>query len=718
MTKLGTGRPPPSPTVVSSDDELGEARVGIPKAAGSTQSPKDAPSRTVSSVPPVPVASPPSVKQQDTAEHRDASSLFGRSGGVDLEGLACNPSKAAFSPPPQPPSAQPIPPPPPQQPPPPPPQPSALETELRTLMENQKLTIKLLVSEKTSLTAQLEGVEELERKYADGEAQLKDSREVEGGQKREKAAAERAREQELELEDARQTTNDLMSRLQESERKLRALEEDDRAVTLERNLKASQDRVTELELQIGKLKQNLTNTNHERDDLKKKMDELTENNEAVTQEKTTLQQELEELKSIHSTASSFLSGAEQARSSPQFLLEATTATVAALQHQVSQLSSDSPAMHVSSTRHDPSRRKLDVVPLRLEEIRPRVVELSNKNAEDEQRVWAAEKKVKELESEVERLEGVGQERTDALEEAEGKAKALDDDMNKMGKKHGNVFKTLGESVSDTQASHVGLAHELADSKAAVAKLEKEVAELRRRDGDVGFEVKRLNDELESRTTELLTVREQLDKSQAEEQEAAAMLRKRVSASEQASPTQPSGPNLSDELLFNLRQQHALDMSTAYYRIQEPETQVFVMHRLQPTSSNVGSALASPQSSVDRRASLSSNRPLTPPSLHRVLAPGPVYEDSLPAETHHKRKVSLSMLKARIESERTAASATLNSPRSSLSCIPISEAYEPTGGTHTPKSEHSHTKRQPNALDEAVGMHILIFGLDVFVSVKH
>ncbi|KIJ32602.1 hypothetical protein M422DRAFT_52813 [Sphaerobolus stellatus SS14] len=561
-------------------------------------------------------------------------------------------------------------------------------------MENQKLTIKLLVSEKTSLTAQLEGVEELERKYADVEAQLKDSKEDEGGQKREKAAFERAREQELELEDARQTTNDLMSRLQESERKLRALEEDDRAVTLERNLKASQDRVTELELQIGKLKQNLTNTNHERDDLKK-MDELTENNEAVTQEKTTLQQELEEIKSIHSTASSSLFGAEQARSSLQFLLEATEATVAGLQHQVSQLSSDSPAMHVSSTRHDPSRRKLDVVPLRLEEIRPQVVELSNKNAEDERRVWVAEKKVKELESEVERLEGVGQERTDALEEAEGKAKALDDDMNKMEKKHGNVFKTLGESVSDTQVSHAGLAHELADSKAAVAKLEKEVAELRRRDGDVGFEVKRLNDELESRTTELLTVREQLDKSQAEEQEAVAMvqrsqvevetlreredvivkLRKRVSASEQASPTQPSGPNLSDELLFNLRQQHALDMSTAYYRIQEPETQVFVMHRLQPTSSNVGSALASPQSSVDRRASLSSNRPLTPPSLHRVLAPGPVYEDSLPAETHHKRKVSLSMLKARIESERTAASATLNSPRSSLSCIPISEAVK-------------------------------------------
>jgi len=43
--------------------------------------------------------------------------------------------------------------------------------------------------------------------------------------------------------------------LQDSERKLRALEEDDRVETLEHGLKASQDRVSELELQIGKQKQ-------------------------------------------------------------------------------------------------------------------------------------------------------------------------------------------------------------------------------------------------------------------------------------------------------------------------------------------------------------------------------------------------------------------------------------------------------------------------------
>ncbi|KIJ36881.1 hypothetical protein M422DRAFT_260742 [Sphaerobolus stellatus SS14] len=149
-----------------------------------------------------------------------------------------------------------------------------------------------------TLTAQLEGFEELEKK--------------------------------LQLEDARQTTNDLRSRLEESESKLHVLEEDDRAETLERNLKASQDQVSELEVQVGKLKQNLTNATNGHNELMKKIDELMSSNEHIIQEKTELQNELEELKSLHASLSTSHTDFERARLSLESQLETSQATVVSL----------------------------------------------------------------------------------------------------------------------------------------------------------------------------------------------------------------------------------------------------------------------------------------------------------------------------------------------------------------------------------------------------
>ncbi|KIJ24400.1 hypothetical protein M422DRAFT_274842 [Sphaerobolus stellatus SS14] len=152
------------------------------------------------------------------------------------------------------------------------------------------------------------------------------------------------------------------------------------------------------------------------------------------------------------------------------------------------------------------------------------------------------------------------------------------------------------------------------------------------------------------------------------------------------------------------------MLTAHSRIRELETKVFdaqaetyVFQRritqledklLQLRASK--SALATPSS---ERQSFNSVRPHT-----KVLASRPVYEDNLSAETRHKRRVSLSMLKARIESERAVMAATLRSP--ALSQIPIEEGEE---GASTPKSEHSlvhlhdgFVRRQPDVFDD---MHV-------------
>ncbi|KIJ29824.1 hypothetical protein M422DRAFT_214820 [Sphaerobolus stellatus SS14] len=753
------------------------------KAATNTTTNAQVPSRTSSPAPvhapPTPVLSPP---PPPSPKHKDVSSLFGDSSGgaaVDFEEfgvisppsphkqLAFSPSKErkqAFSPPP---------------PTPPPQGPSKEELELRTLVEDQKKTIQLLVDEKVSLSAQLEGVEEMERRYADVEAQLEKTKalskdlvgrlkvaeeEREGTARRleevvekERVVAESARDMELELEDARQTTNDLRSRLQESERKLRALEEDDRAETLERNLKASQDRATELELQIGKMKQNLTSITSGRDEMNRKIDDLMTTNERILQEKTELQHELDEFKASHMALSSSHTDSEQARSSLESELEISQATVVSLQHQVSQLSSDlaSHARQLNEARNleaeakaradDAERAKNDLqaensgLLAQLEEMRPKVVELSNKNAEDEERVWKAEKRVQGLEREVERLEGLLEERNGAAEDAEVRVRVLEDEMKKREGKHADELRTLGESVGETQVAHAGLAHELAASKEVIERLEAQVGELKKAAKERKHEVQRVKEELKNREAETELLRGALETTQAAEQDAVAMvqrsqadveslrdqlalredeiarLRETEGSMASQSPRVPQA-SFSEELLSNLRQQHALDMSTSHSRIRELETAVFdaeaSAHAFQRKVTQLEeellqlrtkSALGSPTRPTSERHSISSARPHTP--LRRVLAPRPVYEANLSAETRHKRKVSLSMLKARIESERTAAATLLHSP--ALSHVPISEADESlSGGAHTPKSDNSHShshspfvRRQPDVFDD-------------------
>ncbi|KIJ46273.1 hypothetical protein M422DRAFT_250321 [Sphaerobolus stellatus SS14] len=134
----------------------------------------------------------------------------------------------------------------------------------------------------------------------------------------------------------------------------------------------------------------------------------------------------------------------------------------------------------------------------------------------------------------------------------------------------------------------------------------------------------------------------------------------------------SSLNLNDELLSNLRHQHALDLSTPHSRIRELKSSLFdapdfshiLQHRITALEGDLAQRrrLSSPsRPDFDRRHSSSATgaRP-----LRRVLAPRPVYEANLSAETRHKRKVSLSTLKARIESKRTATlnAMSTNSPR--------------------------------------------------------
>jgi len=133
----------------------------------------------------------------------------------------------------------------------------------------------------------------------------------------------------------------------------------------------------------------------------------------------------------------------------------------------------------------------------------------------------------------------------------------------------------------------------------------------------------------------------------------------------------SSPPLSDEeMLSSLRQQHALDLSASQSQIRALENSVFDAearaHALQKQVHTLEARLAvkEPGSRLGQR-SFSPNhypsRPLSRVQSHSEfgrssfnLSQRPfsrsIFDQSLTPEARHKRKVSLSMLKARIESE--------------------------------------------------------------------
>lgn len=191
-------------------------------------------------------------------------------------------------------------------------------------------------------------------------------------------------------------------------------------------------------------------------------------------------------------------------------------------------------------------------------------------------------------------------------------------------------------------------------------------------------------------------------------------------------------SLDAELLSSLRQQHALDLSAAQSQIRALENSVFdaearshalqkqvaaledqLAHSRSRPSSRLGQRSFSPSqfrptsragSHADlRRSSFGSHRPsknnLAPP-LSRSI-----FDQNMSAETKHKRLVSLSMLKARIDSEvevtsRSRASSRASSVRA-LSPVPSLPGQESNPLPDSPQSHmHTHPMHRPQFLDDS------------------
>ncbi|CAA7264760.1 unnamed protein product [Cyclocybe aegerita] len=387
----------------------------------------------------------------------------------------------------------------------------------------------------------------------------------------------------------------------------------------------------------------------------------------------------------------------------------------------------------------------------LDEMRPKIVELTTAKLDLSEKAESLEHAVRNRDATISQLENDLGEARSELEEAEQVWKERLAQQEKR-------FTDSQNGHSDMQKAYGDLQEELETALASLRNLEGQRTGQHQETARRLEEIERLTNLSQTQGEELVTLQRELEarrNAQDEEQdfleraqneiealrselstrdEEIEQLRETVASytSTANSPADGAGPgarSLDDELLSSLRQQHALELSAATSQIRALEDTVFekdsAVHGLQKQLAALEEQLAHfranggasrlglvhghggvpsrPSSALAnevRRSSFGSHRStggVVAPSLPGPLARS-VFEQNMDPETLHKRKVSLSMLKARIDSEvkfKAANASGSNPPSRALSPV-HSEGSVGGGGSgrssvagHRHSHSHSH-----------------------------
>lgn len=389
----------------------------------------------------------------------------------------------------------------------------------------------------------------------------------------------------------------------------------------------------------------------------------------------------------------------------------------------------------------------------LEEMRPKIVELTDAKLDLGEKVGSLENAlgardtvIAQLESSVEdlrdQIDAAEKERQDTAAALERERTSLHENSSELQKAYSelqeelqgaraNLEKVEGERSAYRDASN-RQAEEVDKLSASLQSHIEELNMLRTETEERNDARREAEDFLERARTEMEGIRAELAAKEEEVERLRHELKQRVTSSPKSDfaaangtdQADTSSSSLNEEMLSAIKQQHALEMSAAQSQIRALETGVFQAeaktHSLQRQLSFMEEQLAGYQRSssrasqrpglpmrtnsravVDhssdlRRASFSSHRNgQIPQHLSPAVTPA---IDGLSPEARHKRKVSLSMLKARIDSE-----AQVDSRRSSPVVKPVSlpTVVEPPSRPATPPV-HVHLPRKAHTqfLDEA------------------
>lgn len=325
----------------------------------------------------------------------------------------------------------------------------------------------------------------------------------------------------------------------------------------------------------------------------------------------------------------------------------------------------------------------------LDEMRPKIVELTDAKLSLSEEIASLNTAVRSRDATIAQLEAnldeLRNEKDDIAQERQEITLALEKERS-----------ASNTSSSELQRESDTLHAELEASRSAVRNLEAERNNCHQMTERYLAELDQLKSSLQENMEQVVALQDELDERQSAQEESQEFLeqaqnemealRAELSAKDQEleqlrvaalTPTPVSAqPNsLDEEMLSAIKQQHALELSAAQSHIRTLETAVFEAearaHALQKHVTALedqlahlrGPSRASQRSPMPR----TSSRPVEfGDELRRatfnkaVPTPTSATFEGLSVEAQHKRRVSLSMLKARIESE-VAASAKLASP---------------------------------------------------------
>ncbi|KAI0043528.1 hypothetical protein FA95DRAFT_374433 [Auriscalpium vulgare] len=662
--------------------------------------------------------------------------------------------------------------------------PTAQDEEIRSLrseIQNQQQTISLLVSEKASLSAAVEQLGGIEAKAREAESFLAEERaasqrlrahaeqletaatsnaaRIEDLSHRTKELGDQHRDQGRELQLTKGSAEEYKANAERYLRRVRELEDqiqsDDRVERLEASLQNVQDRASELEFQLSKLKQAHASLKADRDEieselrareqseaewagkhadlegqhgqLQAQLKSITAGADTLSQDKITLHAQLAEAQNalVALQDSSSRTAADHAAANRQIMsLQNELRTATRRAEEAERIQQDLQAEGTSLMRS-------------LEEMRPKIVELTNAKLELTDKIAGLERSLRERDGVIAQLES-------SLQESQDQHESVQAQLQDAELKREQDRSASQENLVELQRGYTELQSELADAHASVRDLELERASQRQLASKQSDEIDRvvrtshrlkeeaaaLRHELEERERAKTEHDDFLERARADVEGLRADVTAKDEEIEQlraelsAAAAHPLSPSLDREMLSSLKQQHHLELSAAQSQIRALQTTVFeaeaLAHSFQKQINTLEEQLAqlratprtrpfSPETpsrpssrarngSDDlRRASLTSRRSSggVPP-----LSSQPVFGANLSPETRHKRRVSLGMLKARIDSE---VAATSHPSSRAISPLPaVGEGHSPPPAVAEPPFHSGGITafKRPQFLDES------------------
>ncbi|KAL5534013.1 hypothetical protein ACEPAG_473 [Sanghuangporus baumii] len=499
------------------------------------------------------------------------------------------------------------------------------------LLQDQRQTISLLVSEKTALSEALERLEGIDSKLHDSQTELQDRlrelqvlktdvsrHEEERGtflrQTQELEAqnlklSSNLREQERDLHSARSEAEGLRAQIKDNERRIRELEEqiqnDDRIDILESKLRNTQDRAEEVAIQFSKMKQTYEKLRADYEGLQQEYQQKSSLEEDLKRQAARLDSDLRSSEQSLAKISSERDELVATNAATMAELEKSRVTIARLSNDLSEANANvatlAGQLETSQAECRQALRRVEDAEAAqrnlqeegtglmrsLDEMRPKIVELSSAKLALMEQLEQATVAFRQKDNTISELEAQMESTRVSLEEVRR-------EYEKRGKELEKEKITAETGQVDLQRAYNELQARLDDTIAATREMEADRAKQRQMAARLQGEVDRLRSIGQVRQEEIDLLRSQMDEHEQaggderrlleELQQEIEGLRTDVANKEeeisrlrQAGPSTsplPSSKSLDDEVKGAIKQQLELEVSNAKSTIRSLESSLY------------------------------------------------------------------------------------------------------------------------------------------------